>query len=68
MRRKSMRGVDPYGHLQELSRRLDALRERSEIEDALDDLEYLFEVMSPELQDLAEPVIETLRRKLEAAG
>ena len=67
MRRKSMRGVDPYGYLQELSGRLGALRERSEIEDALDDLEYLFEVMPPDLQDLAEPVIETLRSRLEAA-
>ena len=68
MRRKSMRGVDPYGYLQELSGRLDGLRDRSEIEDALDDLEYLFEVMPPDLQDLAEPVIETLRGKLRAAG
>lgn len=67
MRRKSMRGVDPYGYLQELSGRLGALRERSEIEDALDDLEYLFEVMSPEMQELAEPVIGTLRSRLEAA-
>ena len=67
MKRKSMRGVDPYGYLQELSGRLDGLRERSEIEDALDDLEYLFEVMPPELQDLAEAVIETLRSRLEAA-
>jgi len=62
-----MRGVDPYGYLQELSGRLGALRERSEIEDALDDLEYLFEVMSPEMQELAEPVIGTLRSRLEAA-
>jgi len=41
---------------------------RAEIEEALDELEYLFEVMPPEMQEYAEPVIEALRRKLAEAS
>ena len=57
-------GVDPYGYLAEVSRNLDTLTERTQIETVLDEVEYLFEIIPPELQDLAEPVIETLRKKL----
>jgi hypothetical protein len=57
-------GVDPHRYLAEVSRNLDSLTERTQIETVLDDVEYLFEVILPELQDLAEPVIETLRKKL----
>jgi hypothetical protein len=32
----------------------------------LDDLEYLYEVMDPELQPLAEQVMERIRARLEA--
>ncbi|MBT2971684.1 MAG: hypothetical protein B6D72_02865 [gamma proteobacterium symbiont of Ctena orbiculata] len=59
-----MDGVDPYRYLQDLSLRLDSLTDPGEIERALDDVEYLFEVMPPEMQDLAEPIIEILRGKL----
>ena len=58
-------GVDPYRYLAEVSRSLDSLTERTQIETVLDEVEYLFEVIPPELQDLAEPVIETLRKKLD---
>ena len=58
-------GVDPYRYLAEVSRNLDTLTERAKIETVLDEVEYLFEVIPPELQDLAEPVIETLRKKLD---
>lgn len=59
-----MTGINPYGTLLEVSRVLDTLTQRDEIEAALDRVEYLFEVVPPELQDLAEPIIETLRKKL----
>ena len=58
-------GVDPYKYLAEVSRTIDALRQRDQIETVLDEVEYLFEVIPPELQDLAEPVIEKLRKKLD---
>jgi hypothetical protein len=62
-----MNGVNPYQYLQELSLRLDSLTDPGEIEKALDEVEYLFEVIPPELQDLAEPIIEILRHKLSNA-
>jgi hypothetical protein len=57
-------GVDPYSYLAEVSRTMDSLTQRDKIETILDEVEYLFEVIPPELQDQAEPIIETLRRKL----
>jgi len=57
-------GVDPYGYLAEVSRVMDTLTQRDQIETVLYEVEYLFEVIPPELQDLAEPIIEALRKKL----
>jgi hypothetical protein len=59
-----MSGVTPYRTLHDIARALPQLTTRDEIEAALDELEYLFEVMPPEMQGYAEPVIEALRRKL----
>ena len=60
----SLPGADPYSHLAEVARTLDTLTQRDEIETVLDEVEYLFEVIPPELQHLAEPVIQALREKL----
>jgi len=57
-------GIDPYSYLAEVSRVLDTLTQRDQIETVLDEVEYLFEVIPPELQDLAEPIIQALRKKL----
>jgi hypothetical protein len=57
-------GVNPYTYLAEVSSSIDTLTQRDEIETVLDEVEYLFEVIPPELQDLAEPIIQTLRNKL----
>lgn len=62
-----MTGVTPYRTLHDIARALPELTRRAEIEAALDELEYLFEVMPPEMQGYAEPVIESLRAKLAAA-
>lgn len=40
------------------------LHRREDIESALDELEYVFEVIPPELQDNAEQLIGMLREKL----
>lgn len=58
-------GIAPYSYLAEVSRRIDTLTQRDQIETVLDEVEYLFEVIPPELQDLAEPIIEALRKKLD---
>jgi hypothetical protein len=63
-----MNGVDPYAYMQQVALRLDELTDRDEIETVLDELEYLFEVIPPDLQDNAETLIGLLRDKLADAG
>lgn len=58
---------DPYTYLQEVAVRMPKMTERSEIETALDEVEYLFEVLPPEMQDPAYELIEQLRAKLQNA-
>jgi hypothetical protein len=62
-----MSGIAPYREIGEIARRLPELRERHEIGEALDRVEYLFEVITPELQDPVEDLITQLRRKLQDA-
>ena len=63
-----MNGVDPYAYIQQVAVRMNELNSRDEIETVLDELEYLFEVIPPELQDNAEKMIALLRNKLRDAG
>jgi hypothetical protein len=63
-----MSGVDPYAYMQQVSRSMDKLTDYTEIETVLDELEYLFEVIPPELQDNAEHLIGLLRSKLKQAS
>jgi hypothetical protein len=62
-----MNGIDPYAYMQQVSTRMHELVERHQIEEVLDELEYLFEVIPPEMQDVAEQLISLLRSKLAAA-
>lgn len=59
-----MDGVDPYGYMQQVAVRLDQINSRQELETVLDKVEYLFEVLDPELQDDACKLIETIQNKL----
>ena len=59
-----MNAVDPWAFMQDLAGRIDAMHERNEIERALDDLEYLMEVLDPELQEPAYGLVDRLRAKL----
>ena len=61
-----MSGINPYRTLQAIARGMPMLTERADIETALDELEYLFEVIPPEMQEYAEPLIAQLRVKLAA--
>jgi len=63
-----MSGIDPYAYMQQVSMQMHELNTRSEIETALDELEYLFEVIPPEMQDNAETLITMLREKLADAS
>jgi len=59
-----MSGIDPYAYMQQVSMKMHDLKSRSDIETALDELEYLFEVIPPDMQDSAEQLITMLREKL----
>ncbi len=62
-----MSGIDPYAYMQQVAVKMDELTSRDEIETVLDELEYLFEVIPPDMQDNAEKLISMLREKLAAA-
>ena len=59
-----MNGIDPYAYMQQVAVKMDELTEREEVEMVLDELEFLFEVIPPEMQDNAEKLIGLLRAKL----
>jgi hypothetical protein len=59
-----MEGISPYAYMQQVAMRMHDLTERAEIETVLDEVEYLFEVLDPEMQDAAYQLIEQLRAKL----
>ena len=63
-----MPGVNPYAYMQQVAGRLTQLTERREIEMLLDEVEYLYEVIDPELQESADQLIAQLRSRLEAAS
>jgi hypothetical protein len=58
-------GVDPYAYMQQVAGVLDGLDDRARLDTILDELEYLYEVLDPELQPLADSLIEKVRRRLE---
>jgi hypothetical protein len=58
-----MSGVTPYKTIEEIAGRINDLNTRGSINEALDELEYLFEVIPPELQDPVEDLITRLRNK-----
>ena len=59
-----MQGIDPYAYLHQVSQQLDDLNDRDAIERVLDEVEYLFEVIPPDMQEPAEKIIAILRQKL----
>jgi hypothetical protein len=63
-----MSGVEPYAYMQQVAVKMDELTGRDEIETVLDELEYLFEIIPPEMQENAEKLIGLLRDKLANTG
>lgn len=59
-----MNGVDPYATMQQIAVALDRTEDPAGLNSMLDDLEYLFEVLDPELQSTAEGLMEQLRRRI----
>ena len=59
-----MSGVTPYITLEKIAARMKDMNTCDEVNEALDEVEYLFEVIPPELQEPAETLIAQLRDKL----
>jgi hypothetical protein len=63
--------IDPHVYLQQVARKMAdpaALQDRKEIETVLDEVEYLYDILDPEMQDGAEQMIAQLRARLEKAN
>ena len=56
--------MEPYRYLEKVSAAFDTLNTREEINEVLDELEYLYELIDPEFQDLAGDLIAKLTDKL----
>ena len=67
LRPSGMTVIHPDRYINEIARRMPELTGRDEIEEALDRLEYVFEVIPPEMQDNVETLIRMLREKLKDA-
>ena len=63
-----MSGVTPYKTIEEIAGRINDLNTQESINEALDELEYLFEVIPPELQDPVEGLITRLRNKYKGSS
>ena len=62
-----MSQTNPIGYLHQVASQLDQLTDRKQIETVLYEVEDLFNVIPPDMQDLAEQVIDRLRQKLSVA-
>ncbi len=60
-----MQATDPYRYLQQVSELFDSLNTADEINQVLDELEFLFELIEPELQDQVSDLISRLTRRLQ---
>jgi len=56
--------ADPHVYLQQVALRMKDLTEREEIETVLDEIEYLYDIIDPEMQAGAEQLMAQLRHKL----
>ena len=59
-----MNGIDPYAVMQRAAGRIKESQDPAELDRLLDDIEYLYEVLDPELQGLAEQVMARLRERI----
>jgi hypothetical protein len=59
-----MNGIDPYQYMQQISANLAQLDNVEGLNKALDELEYLFEVIPPEMQDQANQLMDIIRDRL----
>jgi len=58
--------MQPLRVLQQIAGKLDHLDSTEAVHRAMDEVEFVFELLPPELQDQADDLMERLRRRLKA--
>ena len=56
--------MEPLRVLQQIASRLDTLESAEQVHLAMDEVEFVFELMPPEMQELADDLMIRLRRRL----
>ena len=60
-----MQATNPYKYLEQGSELFDTLNTREEINQVLDELEFLFDLIDPEFQDQVSDLISRLTKRLQ---
>ena len=60
-----MQATNPYKYLEQVSELFDSLNTAEEINQVLDELEYLFDLIEPEFQDQVSDLITRLTQRLQ---
>ena len=63
-----MQTNNPYKYLEQVSELFDSLNTREEINQVLDELEFLFDLIDPEFQDQVSDLISRLTKRLQELG
>ena len=64
----SAQGVDPLAYMRQVAARLNQTEDADALNRMLDDLEYLYEVLDPELQYQADELLQRLRDRLKSVA
>jgi len=63
-----MQTTNPYKYLEQVSEMFDSLNTREEINQVIDELEFLFDLIDPEFQDQVSDLISRLTKRLQELG
>ena len=63
-----MQTTNPYKYLEQVSELFDSLNTREEINQVLDELEFLFDLIDPEFQEQVSDLISRLTKRLQELG
>ena len=58
--------MEPYRYLEKVAQTLDTMTDRKQINKVMGEVEFLYETLDPEFQDIAEDLITHLNRRLDA--
>ena len=60
-----MQATNPYKYLEQVSELFETLNTREEINQVIDELEFLFDLIDPEFQDQVSDLISCLTKRLQ---